>query len=216
MINIYVVGGDLNYIKFIPDAKSVTDIKEADIVLFTGGEDVSPELYEETNTHSFNNFSRDQYEITIYKTAKELKKPCLGICRGSQFLTVMNNGKLIQDVDNHAIFGTHLIRNFDKEYPLSNISITSTHHQMMYPFNLDNDEYKLLAISTKKRSTMYLTGFGSYNNNKVIAETEIVYYPKTNCLAIQGHPEQMELNSKGVSYCNFLIKKYLLNEKDLL
>ena len=36
---------------------------------------------------------------------------CVGVCRGSQFLCVMNGGLLVQDVGYHGVFGTHAIYN---------------------------------------------------------------------------------------------------------
>jgi len=80
----------------------------------------------------------------------------VGICRGSQFLTVMSGGRLFQDVSGHAIMGTHLIKFKDG----SSLGITSTHHQMMNPFYLSKNEYDLIAVSEKNRSSKYLTEIG--------------------------------------------------------
>ena len=41
-MKIYVVGGDLNYANWISDKEFVQTPEEADLVLFTGGEDVHP------------------------------------------------------------------------------------------------------------------------------------------------------------------------------
>ena len=45
MKKIFVVGSALNYADFINDSILTSDMSEADIVLFTGGSDVSPALY---------------------------------------------------------------------------------------------------------------------------------------------------------------------------
>ena len=100
----------------------------------------------------------------------------------------MNGGKLVQDCENHAIGYTHGITNGEYEY-----DITSTHHQMQYPYNLDPKHYTLLYKSTGSRSSYYC---GPVDEDEILkhGEPEIVYYhvpelPK--CLAIQGHPEIM-------------------------
>lgn len=203
-IKVYIVGNDYGYMRFINDAELTKDLSEADIMLFTGGEDVHPALYGEENTHSYVNLNRDLLEQKEFK--QSLLYPNLlrlGICRGSQFLTVMNGGKLIQHVENHGIGGTHSV--IAKEGGM--LEITSTHHQMHYPFNLTEDEYEIIAYAYPKRSSIYL-GSG-LDVAKITCEPEITYYPKTNSLAIQGHPEYMDLVSPIVLYLNKLIKKYL-------
>lgn len=67
------------------------------IVIFTGGEDVNPELYGEKNRHAHYNIQRDQVESWVYAAAQEYAIPMLGICRGHQFMCVMAGGTLYQD-----------------------------------------------------------------------------------------------------------------------
>ena len=106
-IKVYVVGGDVRYAKFIDNYEIVPKLEEADIVLFTGGEDVYPGLYgEEAQPATHFNLDRDLYEKLVYKKVST-KQLCVGICRGAQFLAVMNGSKLVQHVSGHAIAGTH-------------------------------------------------------------------------------------------------------------
>lgn len=228
MKKVFVVGGNYNYASFLDKYKLVDSIKEADIVMFTGGEDVDPSLYNE-NKHptTFSNLDRDLYEKAKFHEAVDLKKDIIGICRGSQFLTVMNGGRLIQHANNHGIAGRHNIKFDDKEeHP-----ITSTHHQMMYPYNLDKKDYRLIAVSSPNRSDVYLDGndndirkfvsdkynsicvicektvkFGQENKHNCFKEPEIVYYYKTKSLAIQGHPEMMSKKDSVVIKLNEIIK----------
>jgi len=171
------------------------------LVIFTGGPDVDPEIYGEANVRSYIDKNRSLKEIEAYNHALENNIPMLGICYGSQFLTAMQqNGKVIQNVTNHAISGNHSITDGVQE-----LEITSTHHQMMNPFHVPN--HKLIAWSSVNRSSEYTTGLGDI---KIPFEPEIVYYPDTNCLAIQGHPEFPNCPKKTKEYCEKLIKKYLL------
>ncbi len=190
-----------------------------DLVLFTGGEDVNPSLYgEKLGKHTFSNNKRDVLEEQIF--SKFSKVPKLGICRGGQFLTVMNGGKLIQHVENHnSNHNITFIPSADKALDFTNssvtIPVTSSHHQMMYPFNLDEDSYIIYGYSEYNRSPIYLNG--ANDNIKIpvsFVEPEVIYYPKTKSLCIQGHPEWMDFEEKFVKATVHLTKKlFLKNEK---
>lgn len=209
IIKVYIVGGDKSYVNlFLDEIKIVTKVSEANIVLFTGGEDVCPAYYgENTGKYTQCNRLRDESEIKIFNEAKNYKKFCLGICRGNQLLTVLSGGGLIQHVTGHGISGKHKIHLMNEDI---DIDITSTHHQMIYPYYLDKKDYTILAKSKDNLSKTYLNGDNkekSLSDNFV--ECEIVYYNRTNCLCIQGHPEYMPKNSSAVKYINVLIREYL-------
>jgi hypothetical protein len=44
-MKVFVVGPSVGYSRFIEDLELVDDMKDAQVVLFTGGEDINPELY---------------------------------------------------------------------------------------------------------------------------------------------------------------------------
>lgn len=199
-MKIYVVGGNIRYANWI-NAHTITgNIKEAELVLFTGGSDVDPCMYGfEKNSKTFSNYERDLDEEIVMEIAIINSIPMLGICRGSQLLTALQSGGyLIQHVNNHALYGTHSI-----EFSTGEVfDITSTHHQMMYPFDVKN--YELLAWATPKRSDIY--ELSDNNTIKVEKEPEVVFYPDTKCLCVQGHPESMNINSPIIKKLNELIK----------
>ena len=68
--------------------------------LFTGGHDVSPELYGQEILPLCGERcpERDAMERLLFPAVMELKKPVLGICRGLQFINVMLGGTLFQDI----------------------------------------------------------------------------------------------------------------------
>lgn len=67
--------------------------------LFTGGQDINPELYGEKDKLCGEICSeRDRMESALFKHAVELDKPLLGICRGLQLFNVMLGGTLYQDI----------------------------------------------------------------------------------------------------------------------
>lgn len=101
----------------------------------------------------------------------------------------MNGGLLIQDVNNHAIGRTHGITDGNVLY-----EITSTHHQMQYPYNLNNNEYKVLYTAEPTLSEYYEGDKIDKDEIRKYGEPEIVLYNKPGfpkCLAVQGHPEMI-------------------------
>lgn len=124
----------------------------------------------------------------------------------------MNGGKLVQDVNNHAIYHTHEIISLDTERVYS---ITSTHHQMQYPYNLPLEDYDLLFTSKEFRSGKYSGGGIDIDEIFKHGEPEIVLYHKKGlpkCLAIQGHPEMMREEAPVIGMLNELINKIMSNK----
>lgn len=74
---------------------------------------------------------------------------------------------------------------------------------MAYPYNIPKKDYEILAHTFPKLSKHY-EGSG-INWEDQFQEVEVIYFPKTNSLGVQGHPEMMELNSPFVNYINELI-----------
>lgn len=198
-----ILGGNQQYIDLFAKWGNVVSVEtwtdecdvlldNVDAVVFTGGSDVSPSFYNRKahkRTHS--DLTRDSMEAKAYQAAAKAYRPMIGICRGAQFLTVMNNGELIQDINGHTLGGTHPIVVRQKGKASTTVNASSTHHQMMYPFNLPEDEYVIIGSTPKPLSDKYETmgSDGRVEDWKVPVEPEIVFYPYTDCLCIQGHPE---------------------------
>lgn len=219
---------DNNYKKFfekyfIPtflDYKTIVEkgVKEQiDLVLFTGGADVNPSLYGEMKgKNTYINEKRDEVDSNMFYNLAHVPK--IGICRGAQLLTVLSGGKLIQHVEGHST--THSIAFLKKYIPyiysgssskFIDRDITSTHHQMMYPFNLKRNKFEMIAWSKFNNSSTYLNG-----DDKEIdlvddfVEPEIVFYKQSNSLCIQGHPEYSSCPQKTQDTIYHLIKNKLL------
>lgn len=185
-MKIYVVGGDTYYPRWIKDYVLTNKLEEADIVYFTGGADVTPSLYGCKKHHTtYNNLERDLEEKEIFNRMR-LDQIAVGSCRGSQLLCILNGGILIQNCRNHAIWGTHMITDGTDEYP-----ITSTHHQMAYPFYMLKSHYDIL-LWADHLSDIYEGD--RVDPSLVDKEPEVVLYHvpgKPISLGIQGHPEIM-------------------------
>lgn len=217
-INIVIAddASSLDYVAYLKQKYEVTvhkvnDVKnpkDIDLVLFTGGEDVNPAYYgENIGKYTGINKSRDIKESdTYYKFVNQCL--LLGICRGSQLLTVLSGGKLIQHVEGHGRDHAMILNN------KSRYNITSSHHQMLYPFDLKKEYYELIAYSEFYQSKTYLNGDNEeIELSKDFLEPEIVYYKNTNSLCIQGHPEWSHCEKRTSVMCLNLIDKYLQDFK---
>lgn len=158
-------------------AKSV---EKADLVVFTGGPDVDPQLYGET-CHRTTRFSnpRDNEDINLYLKCLDLGIPMLGICRGAQFIHVMRGGKLYQDVDNHH--GDHSIWDSRKHFCITEAS--SVHHQMVRP----HPDMEVLAHCRK--STERWLNATEVDKEVNHQDIEAFFYRDICAIGIQGHPE---------------------------
>ena len=202
----------LDYVSYLKEkfdvivhkTNDVKNPKDIDLVLFTGGEDVNPAHYNENiGKYTHINSNRDKKEIDTFYRFKG-KSFLLGICRGNQLLTILSGGKLIQHVEGHCRDHSMVLNNSLK------YNITSSHHQMIYPFDLNEKDYELIAYSEYFQSNTYLNGDNEeieLSNN--FLEPEIVYYKKTNALCIQGHPEWNHCEKRTSQMCLNLIDKYL-------
>jgi gamma-glutamyl-gamma-aminobutyrate hydrolase PuuD len=186
-----VGGGNGEYIRLFANMGWVvtSEYKEADAFLFTGGEDVSPELYgEKMHPNTYSSLYRDVIEKKMFNWAADHHLPMVGICRGGQFLNVMSGGKMYQHVTKHA-GDYHNITDVDTGLV---VYASSTHHQMMRPGNGG----RLVAWAQQGGIREHCHEIGS-ENKAIISriagvedqDVEVVFYPVTNSLCFQPHPE---------------------------
>jgi hypothetical protein len=193
---VYIVGGDGAIQRMFERAgwEVVADALQADVFQFTGGSDVSPFLYGEKNHRTTGNDPRrDLIEMGYYQLAHMLGKPCIGICRGGQFLNVMNGGKMWQHVNGHAIHGTHVayVIGVDGDV-IDEVQVTSTHHQMMREGERGAVLVRANEATWLENDTIKTKADPGY------PDVECVWYPDTNSLCFQPHPEY------GVQSCTDL------------
>lgn len=164
-------------------------VEEADVVVFLGGVDVNPDLYGQTPIKETQHPSeaRDKLETEVYEECVKRGIPMFGICRGAQFLHVMNDGELWQDVQGHA--GTdHVIYDCEKHVFVNSNSI---HHQML----MWNKDLDVIATCKDQISKVFKTDEMTVDLNKeganadVEMEIEAGCYMSTKCFFVQGHPE---------------------------
>ncbi|NIP41355.1 MAG: hypothetical protein GWO28_01245 [candidate division Zixibacteria bacterium] len=186
--------GEMEFIQADDILPPGLDWSSIDIMLLTGGPDVSPHLYGESPTAGTNSvIARDVREQTLYDVALRHNVAMIGICRGAQFLNVMNGGKLHQHVRNHrANHPINLLTRFG-EFP-ETIQVNSSHHQMM-------------VVPKDGQILAYASNIAFQGG---VVEPEVVFFPATRSLCIQYHPERMMQDSLGLKYTQSLIEALII------
>lgn len=173
----------LNFIELFTRAgcSEAAKIEHADLIVFGGGEDINPSLYGEAPLKcTYYNDERDEEDIEIYNEARTRRIPMVGVCRGAQFLHVMQGGSLFQDINNHL--GDHHMYLPQDQRVLPTIS--SVHHQVCrYQSTME-------IIGECFRST-YQEGEGYRSESETSRGRDIEAYLYRNeaIFGVQGHPE---------------------------
>lgn len=80
-------------------------VRQLDLVLFTGGEDVNPARYgaERSGRCGSPNESRDEFDFALMAACVAERKPMLGVCRGCQVMNSFFGGTLYQDIPSEYV-----------------------------------------------------------------------------------------------------------------
>lgn len=121
-------------------------------MILTGGSDVNPILYTDDAIHPQVygvDALRDSVEWRALEIAEKQGIPVLGICRGSQIMTVFKDGTLVQHLGTHHRGGEHVVhaaakgRTFRRAINAREMNVVSLHHQCV----LDPGELLIAAYS---------------------------------------------------------------------
>lgn len=165
----------------------VTDPNKADIISFIGGADVNPRLYNHKAISKTNFYGPDDkrdvaaYERSLDRGQRDQLK--VGICRGAQFLNVMNGGKMYQHVGNHAVPYHKIIDTLFKQPGY--IEVTSTHHQMMKP----HEDAEIIAYAEGQATEFWDQNGELEKKDYPPIDYEVLWYDQTRSLCFQPHPE---------------------------
>lgn len=165
-------------------------LQAVDGIIFTGGLDVDPRAYGQERLPKCEQSDprRDYFDIELFHLAKELRKPTLCICKGTQIAVVAKGGTLYQDLSyfssdtlehnqyskpEHKAHSVH-VANDSLLYEIlekSDIMVNSFHHQMIKDLP---KEYQITARAP----------------DEII---EAIEHSKKDYffLAVQWHPEMM-------------------------
>ncbi|MDO5540432.1 MAG: gamma-glutamyl-gamma-aminobutyrate hydrolase family protein [Eubacteriales bacterium] len=174
-------------------------VGQCDGFLFTGGHDVSPDLYNEVPVKECGACckERDIMEKKLFGMALKADKPVLGICRGIQFINAVLGGSLYQDLPTQhpSELEHHQTPPYDISIHKVKIVENTPLHELLNIRELDVNSYHHQAI--KKLST-HLTAM-AYSTDDLV---EAVYMKdKKFVWAVQWHPEfshKSDQNSKRI------------------
>ena len=166
---------------FSEDEDEVSTLMEmCDGILFTGGHDISPDIYHEKPLEGLGSFceKRDIMESIVLKQALEADKPILGICRGIQFINASLGGTLYQDLKLQHPSGVE-------------------HHQQA-PYDVPAHDVILIEDTPLQKSDLKAMAVSPDGI------TEAVYMPGKKFLwAVQWHPEFLfhnDINSRQIFF----------------
>ncbi len=93
----------------LPPDGDVGALDRLDGLVLVGGADLDARLYAEQphETNDAPRTSRDESELALYRRARELGMPVLGICRGLQVMAIAHGGSLIQNLPDEPGTGVH-------------------------------------------------------------------------------------------------------------
>jgi len=175
-------------------SNNVSDFEKCDGFVLTGGIDVVPDLY--GGSPSYPNMpdaflpARDEFEKQIYHFSQQHRLPLLGICRGMQYINILEGGKVIEDNEQDA-HEVHKRDSADKVHQvqieensllhactgLRTGEVNSAHHQAIDPAYLGHN---LMAVA--------------YSATKDQLIEAIEFKDKTSkafMIGVQWHPERM-------------------------
>ena len=155
--------------------------------LFTGGQDVVPELYgtKDTTGTIVSSAERDKLETLLLTKALQADKPILGICRGLQFINAFLGGTLWQDLPSQH--PSDIVHRQDKPY------VNPTHK-----VSLSGDLRTLLGKDTFEVNTLHHQAIKDLGKDLIpLAESPdglieaVKMMGKRFVCAVQWHPEYM-------------------------
>jgi GMP synthase-like glutamine amidotransferase len=211
-LNVFVAGNPTDQAQFAEmfvrtGSKKADSPDEADLVVFTGGEDVNPCYYgEEPHRKTRFDDDRDNYDLELYYKCWSEGIPMFGVCRGMQFIHVMEGGKLYQDVDNH--YRRHDIWDVIQQRTIE--EVTSVHHQMC----IDNRDRGMLLLATANVSTQREYSPTRRDPPGKGMDIEAFFYRESCALGVQGHPEYSGCPIY-TKWCLDLINQYVIENIDL-
>jgi putative glutamine amidotransferase len=168
----------------IPPQSSIDELFDVlDGILFTGGGDLEPTLYDSEDRGSEGiDSDRDELELALARRAAGAGLPIFGICRGQQLINVALDGGLLQDAGEHrqdapreaathevqVAPGSHLAGLIGER-----VAVNTFHHQVVDPDRIGRG-LKVTAFSDDGQR--FIEGLES-EDGKI--------------LAVQWHPEDM-------------------------
>ena len=162
-------------------------VETCDGFLFTGGQDVSPELYgtKDITGTVVPSPERDKLESLLLEKALQADKPILGICRGLQFINAFLGGTLWQDLPSQH--PSDIVHRQGKPYdvPTHKVSLTGDLRTLLGKDTLEVNTLHHQAIKDLGKDLIPM----AESPDGLIEAVKMV--GKRFVCAVQWHPEYM-------------------------
>lgn len=194
------------------DGEVVDTLEEADIVLFEGFRDISPEYYQGIKNKGSYTYCKpeiDKEDFKALQKAVQLKKFIVGVNRGFHLLSVYAGAPMIQHM-NHPCH--HTIKLYDG----TRLVVNSIHHQLPDLEYLDNTKYQVLAyaeglsdyyLDYNDKDTIYLER--DVNHHSI--EPEIVEFKEFNGIGFQYNVHHLPKSSQIYHLSSALVRESMRN-----
>ena len=167
--------------------------------LFTGGHDVSPEIYQEEALDGLVSCceERDRMETLVLEEILRTNKPLLGICRGIQFINARLGGTLYQDLPTQHPSETEHHQHAPYDIPVHDIEIMrdSPLYECLQTEHMPVNSYHHQAVKTVAPGLEVM----AVSSDGLV---EALYKPDHRFLwAVQWHPEfsyKTDINSRKI------------------
>lgn len=176
--------------------------------LFTGGVDLDPVLYGETNDAGLSKDitpDRDTFEMKLGKAVIAAGKPTLGICRGIQAMNVAAGGSLWQDIHSQCCLGEHCPKD-ENDKPRHTVSLNGRLAEIIGCSSVETNSYHHQSVKEVPAGADIL----AHTSDGVVEAFALRNHPYY--LGVQWHPE---LDPDWVSEKIFtdFIKTVRMNQK---
>ena len=188
--------------RFGSDAQFDALVAKLDVLVMTGGEDIAPEKYNESESPKLGkvNVKRDDFDFRLLAAARRRNLPVIGICRGCQLLNVAFGGTLYQDLPS--------------EFPVKDVQHRNTHHKITIEsasrIAKIVGKKEVLVNSYHHQSVKDLApGFRivAKSPEGVVEAIECDTYP---AIGVQFHPEKMLCEECDCTFVDFFRNMELL------
>lgn len=206
------LGDDLELIELSFEKNNVKDIELCAGFLLTGGIDVTPSFYGGASDYPGKPDiflpERDGFEKLIYEYSQASKIPVLGICRGMQYINILEGGKVLEDIG-----PANLIHKKETEDKVHYVNIG--HNSMLYA--IIGTEKGIVNSAHHQGVNGYILSNNLIANSYADSPDQLIegleFKDKTNksfMLAVQWHPERMK--EKDVNPLSQKLKERFLEE----
>lgn len=166
-----------------------------DGLLLTGGPDVDPALYNEEPVLPYQELGldrpRDDFEISITKSALKKKIPVLAICRGMQMLAAASAGRLRQEISQETVAHRQGIRIYQNGgFPPN----THTVYLCSGSRLMDILNTKIISVISRHHQAVeevpkefVLSAYSEDGTIEAMERIEEGHF----CIGVQFHPEEM-------------------------